>query len=136
MRAETAVPKPSPTTAPSLYDALGGRECLERVHKRFYDKVFFHPVLGAFFADKNRDHQEDQQSDFMAAQFGGPRLYGGRFPDGAHQHMFITEAHFELRHTILTETLDECGVAPVLRDRWLAIDRRFKMQIVKQTIDD
>ena len=45
MRAETAVPKPSPTTAPSLYDALGGRECLERVHKRFYDKVFFQGVV-------------------------------------------------------------------------------------------
>ncbi len=90
--AESVDPKPTRAAEPSLYDALGGRECLERVHKRFYDKVFFHPVLGSFFADKNRRHQEDQQSDFMAALFGGPRVYGGRFPDGAHQHMFISRS--------------------------------------------
>jgi hemoglobin len=137
MRAETVAPTYENTQPrePSLFDALGGRNCLERVHKRFYDKVFFHHILGAFFADKNRRHQEDQQSDFMAAQFGGPRVYGGRLPDGAHQHMFITEAHFELRHKLLAETLRECGVAQDLRDRWLDIDYGFKNQIVKQTVD-
>ncbi len=120
----------------SLYDQLGGRECLERVHRRFYDKAFNHPILGAFFNGKSQQHQEDQQSDFMAAQFGGPQRYGGRFPDGAHQHMFITEAHFELRQKLLAETLDECRVAPELRDRWLVIDRNFKSQIVKTSIDE
>lgn len=120
----------------SLYDQLGGRECLARVHRRFYDKLFEHPVLGAFFRNNQQQHQEDQQTDFMAAQFGGPNRYGGRFPDAAHQHMFITEAHFELRSQILSETLDECGVAPVLRDQWLAVDSKFKKMIVKMTVDE
>lgn len=123
--------KPS---AASLYDRLGGRACLERVHARLYDKLFGHPVLGAFFAGKNRAHQESQQTDFMAARFGGPRLYGGRFPGGAHQHMFITAAHFALRQSLLAEALDECKVPPDLRDRWLAIDAEFGKQIVKASI--
>ena len=122
--------------APSLYDSLGGRDCLERVHKRFYDKLFFHPVLSAIFAGKNRRHQEDQQSDFMAAQFGGPNVYGGRFPDNAHEHMFITKTHFELQHSILAESLNECGVTQDLSDRWLGIDYRFKNKIVKRAVGE
>lgn len=72
----------------------------------------------------------------MAARFGRPHLYGGRFPDGTRQHMFITEAHFELRHKFLVETLRECGIAPDLRDRWLAIDYEFKNPIVIRTVDE
>ncbi len=120
----------------SLYDRLGGRQCLERVHRRFYDKLFAHPVLGAFFANKEQKYQENQQTDFMTGEFGGATdLFRGRLPDGAHQHMFITDAHFALRGDILAETLDECGVAPALRDRWLAIDRKFRHLVVKKTID-
>lgn len=120
----------------SLFDRLGGRQCLERVHKRFYDKLFAHPVLSAFFVHKEQKYQENQQSDFMTGEFGGPTdLYRGRLPDGAHQHMFITDAHFELRCDILAETLDECGVEPALRNRWLAIDRSFRHLLVKKTVD-
>jgi len=133
---EEANPAAESASQRSLYDQLGGRPCLERVHKRFYDKVFTHRILGVFFANKNRQHQEEQQNDFMAAQFGGPKRYGGRLPDGAHCHMFITEAHFALRHEILAEALDECGIDRVLREHWLAIDLSFKKQIVKASIDE
>jgi hemoglobin len=120
----------------TLYDRLGGRDCLALVHKRLYDKIFNHPVLGVFFAGKNRQHQEDQQSDYMADQFGGPRIYGGRVPRDAHQHLFITEEHFELRATLLEETLVECGVAAEAREQWMTIDRGFKRHIVKKSIHE
>lgn len=133
---EKLSPALNQSSGTSLYDLLGGRPCLDRVHKKFYDKVFNHPVLGAFFVTKPQEIQESQQSDFLAGEFGGPQIYCGRFPGDAHQHLFITEEHFELRHSILAGVLEECGIAAELRDRWLAIDRRFKSQIVKQTIDD
>lgn len=120
----------------SLYERLGGGDCLAQVHRRLYDKIFDHPVFRVFFADKNRDHQETQQTDFMASKFGGPAEYRGRLPDGAHQHMYITDEHFELRHKLLAETLDECGVEPDLRDQWLAIDMSFKSAIVKSSLGD
>lgn len=119
----------------TLFESIGGRQCLERVHGRLNEKLFAHPVLGAFFAGKDRTHQENQQTDFMSAEFGGPRRYGGRTIDGAHQHMFITEALFELRHAILAATLDECGIEPALRNRWLALDHGFKNRIVKKTLE-
>ncbi len=131
--AATQTAPPAPET---LFERLGGRECLERVHKRLYDRIFHHPVLGAFFADKNRQHQEDQQTDFMTAQFGGPKRYGGRFPGDAHQHMFITEEHFDLRYKILEDVLIQCEIAPELRESWLIFDRKFKNQIVKKSVDE
>lgn len=126
--------KSDKSSGQTLYELLGGRECLARVHKRLYDKLFAHPILAAFFVNKEQQFQENQQSDFLAAEFGGPSLYRGRLPDGAHQHLFITSEQFELRHGILTETLDECGIEPALRDRWLTIDRNFKPPLVKKTI--
>lgn len=120
----------------SLYDNLGSADCLARVHRALYDKIFDHPSFRVFFADKNREHQESQQNDFMASKFGGPNEYRGRLPDGAHQHMYITDELFELRHDLLRETLDECGVSPELRDQWLAIDRSFKSAIVKKSVTD
>lgn len=120
----------------SVYARIGGRPCLERVHKAFYNKIYTHPMFRAFFKNVAQTHQENQQSDFMAQAMGGPSRYGGRLPDGAHQHLFITEEIFELRHKILAETLKECLVPEDLRERWLAIDYQFKGKIVKKTIDD
>ncbi len=93
-------------TSGSFYELLGGRKTLDRVHKRFYDRLYSHPVFGVFFADVKQEYQESQQSDFMMAEFGGPQDYRGRLVHGAHQHMFITEKLFDFRHEILKETLD------------------------------
>lgn len=120
----------------SLFERLGGRDCLDRVHKALYDKIFVHPVFGVFFEGKDQTHQQDQQSDFMAMIFGGPKRYCGRMPRDAHQHLFITREMFELRQRILAKTLEECGVAPELRELWLAADRRFESQIVKDSVGD
>jgi truncated hemoglobin YjbI len=120
----------------SLYDRLGGRDCLERVHRRLYKRLFPDPAFSPFFASVTRQHQEDQQTDFMAWKLGGPSRYSGRLPEAAHEHLYITEALFDLRHKILSETLDECGVLPDLRDEWLVVDMSFKSMIVKQSIDD
>lgn len=134
--AERFAPQPDRTSGKSLFDRLGGRQCLERVHKRLYDRIYAHPVLSAFFAGKGQTHQENQQTDFLSEKFGGPNLYCGRVPQDAHPHLFITDELFELRHRILSETLDECGVEPELRDKWLAIDRSFKRHLVKKTLGE
>lgn len=134
--ARKLTPTPDNDSSDTYYHRLGGQQGFARIHKALYDKIFAHPVLGSFFAGKDQTYQEEQQTDFMAMNLGGPSEYRGRLPDGAHQHMFITDELFELRHRILAETLDECGVAPELRDQWLRVDYQFKSQIVKQSIDE
>jgi len=120
----------------SLYDQLGGRSTLERVHKAFYEKIFVHPDFAALFDTLRIEHQISQQTEFMMGLFGGPKIFGGRPPKGAHQHLFITEEQFELRHQILGDTLLENGIRGELRDRWLSFDYSFKSQVVKASIDD
>lgn len=119
----------------TLYAALGGHSTLSRVHRRFYDALYAHPWLQHFFADIDQDHIEKQQTDFMAQSMGGPAQFCGQLPAYAHQHMYITEELFELRHQLLDEAIRACGVGDDLRERWLKIDAAFKRRLVKSSVD-
>jgi hemoglobin len=117
----------------SLYEQLGGRPTLERVHKLFYDKLYAHPWLGQFFVEVPRTVIEPQQTDFMGQTMGGPATYCGKFPIPAHKHMFITEELFDLRHKLLGDSLKEAGVPQLLADGWLAVDAAFKARLCKKS---
>jgi hemoglobin len=120
----------------SLYAAVGGHPTLERVHKVFYDKLYEHDWLKGFFVGVPRAVIEGQQTDFIAQCMGGPERYLGRLPAHAHQHMFITDELFELRHAMLDASIRECGVPDPLRLRWLKIDHAFKRRLVKSSPDE
>lgn len=114
-----------------LFEAIGGRDVIKKVHKVFYDKVYKHPWIGKYFLLIKQEVIEDQQTDFMSQSMGGPRNYLGKFPIPAHKHMFITEELFELREALLKEAMTEVGINPEHQDLWLKIDRAFKKGIVK-----
>lgn len=120
----------------SLYEQLGGRPTLDRVHKIFYDKLYAHAWIGQFFKTINQATIEVQQSDFMAQAMGGPQMYCGAFPIPAHKHMNITNELFDLRHGMLKDSLQEAGVPQELADKWLKIDVSFRTGIVKKSVDD
>lgn len=120
-------------TTTSLYEQLGGRPTIERVHKVFYDKLYAHPWLGKFFVEVSQRLIEDQQTDFMAQTMGGPAAYCGKFPIPAHKHMFITEELFDTRHELLEQSLQEVGVPQALAASWLAVDAAFKARLVKKS---
>ena len=117
-------------------DEVGGRACLERVHKILYDKLLSHPWLKDFFVGMERWHLEIQQSDFTADLFGGPACYGGRKPMRAHQHLFITEDVFAIRHALLAEALSEAKVTDDHKQRWLRYDMGMTVAIVKNSVDE
>lgn len=117
-------------------DEVGGRACLERVHKILYDKLLSHPWLKDFFAGNHRWHLEVQQTDFMADLFGGPACYQGRFPMRAHQHLFITEEIFMVRHNLLAQALSEAKVSDDHKERWLTYDLGLIPAIVKKSLDE
>ncbi len=117
----------------TLYDRLGGKPTLVKVHKIFYDKAFAHPWLSKFFTDKPQEVLENQQTDFMAQLMGGPKAYGGKSPKSAHQHMLITEELFELRSELLRQAIKEAGIADDLCEEWLDADRSLKRAVVKSS---
>lgn len=120
----------------TLFDALGGNATLVRVHRIFYDKLYAHPWLKGFFVGIERHVIEQQQTDFMTSAFGGPDRYQGKFPVPAHQHMYITAEIFDLRHAMLEQSLEEAGIAPDLRARWLKVDGAFRGKMCKESVSE
>ncbi len=120
----------------TLFDAVGGVETLERVHKIFYDKVYAHPWLGKFFEGHDQTAIENRQTSFMAGKMGGNVEYLGRPLKMAHRAMYITPELFEVRKNLLRESILEAGVAEELAERWLRIDSAFMKSIVKDSVAD
>jgi len=73
----------------TLFEQLGGIETLERVHKRFYDKIYIHPWLKHFFEGHEQAAIELRQTQFMAEKFGADIRYPGMALELAHRRMFI-----------------------------------------------
>lgn len=116
---------------PTLYDQLGGQPVIERVHKIFYDAMYAHPWLGQLVQHREQEVLENQQTDFMVSNMGGPERYSGAFPGPAHQHIHITDEMFDLRQSLLRAAIREVGVAAELEERWLRIDEAFRHKLVK-----
>lgn len=117
----------------TLFNRLGGRETLLKVHKIFYDKAYADPWLRPYFTDKPQQTLEDQQTDFMAQIMGGPKAYAGKTPKMAHQHMFITEELFAHRQQLLAESISQANIQGELKEDWLQVDSNLKLALVKKT---
>lgn len=117
----------------TLYDLLGGKPTLEKVHKIFYDKIYAHSWMKQFFQNVDQETIENQQTDFMAQAMGGPARFSGNRPVPAHKHIHITEELFDVPHQILKESLAQAGVSPELAERWLKIDSAFRAALVKKS---
>jgi hemoglobin len=118
----------------NLFEAIGGKPTLEKVHKLFYDKLYKHPWLKEFFKEVPQEVIESQQTDFMVSNMGGGKIYSGALPKNGHKHMFISEELFDLRSKILKESILACGVPENLTERWVKIDYAFKHSLVKKNV--
>lgn len=118
-----------------LFEELGGYETLERAHKIFYDKIYAHPWLKHFFVKHDQQFIERQQTNFMAEKMGGPDKFCGQPPKYAHEHMYITQELFDLRHELLRQSLIEANIERDLMERWLKIDAAFHRQVVKPSME-
>jgi len=113
----------------SLFDLLGGLPTLERVHTRFYDKIYAHPWLKQFFEGHDQAAIELRQTQFMAEKFGADLRYPGQELELAHRRMYIPEELLKLRQSILRKSLEEEHVPEDLIKRWLKIDHAFWSKI-------
>lgn len=122
--------------AKSLFDQIGGKSTLQRIAKRFYDKVYADPWLKLFFKNTRQEIIESQQVDFMSGALGGPRIFSGRMPIDAHTHINITPELFAAREKLLLEALQEENAPRELIDRWLKIEHAFKAHLLKDSVAD
>ena len=120
----------------TMFEAVGGLPVMERVHKRFYDKVYAHPWLGQFFEGHSQTAIELRQTQFMAEKMGSKSVYPGRDLPLAHRRMYITEELLVVRQGLLRESLEEESVEEALIARWLKIDKAFWSHIRNESLDE
>ncbi|HEY0719897.1 MAG TPA: globin domain-containing protein [Gammaproteobacteria bacterium] len=119
-----------------LLQAIGGREVIERVHRRFYTTIFEDEWLGRFFWGKSRESLVKKQTDFMTACFGGENHYEGETPAIAHMHMFITDEAADYREHLLRQAIIAEGISEAIADRWMAVESAFRKAVIKKDISE
>jgi truncated hemoglobin YjbI len=115
----------------SLYDEIGGEEGLRRVLRTLYDRLFDDPMIGFFFAGKDKEKLIEHQLWFTARFLGGPSRYEGRSLPDAHAALPILEGHFDRRHQILREVLEQHHVPAAVRAEWLRVDQSLRAAVIK-----
>lgn len=125
---------PAPAASPTaLFDEVGGRDVIERVHRRFYASMTADHWLDGFFAGKSIESLIMKQTAFMTAAFGGPNEYVWQSPAAAHAHMMVTEEHADIREILLRNAIRAEGLSQDIEDRWLATDQAFRPAVVKRS---
>jgi truncated hemoglobin YjbI len=115
----------------SLYDEAGGEEGLRRVLRTLYDRLFDDMMVGFLFAGKDKEKLIEHQLWFTAKFLGGPSRYEGRSLPDAHSALPILPGHFDRRHHMLREVLEEHHVPAAVRDEWLRVDQSLRHAVIK-----
>lgn len=125
----------SPQDAPSwqLPDAIGGEAALRVLLKDFYDRLFDDLMIGFFFLPHDKQDLIDHQYNYICAHIGrrGHQKYSGRNMRLAHHHLPILGAHFDRRHVILKQTLQDHETPQHVYDAWINLDLSLRSFIVR-----
>ena len=114
----------------TLLEQLGGRDAVEAVVARFYEKVLADASLAPFFRNMSMSRLHQHQVDFFVTVLGGQNVYRGRDMVRAHAGMGITDAHFDAVAGHLVSTLAELGVPQAGIDQVVALVAPLRDQIV------
>ena len=99
---------------PTLYEWIGGIEALNRLTKRFYERVNEDELLKPVFAHMDAAHSEHVAA-FLAEVLGGPANYSverGGHPQMIQKHLnrHLTQEKRRRWVELLLETADELGL--------------------------
>jgi hemoglobin len=104
------------TSAPSLYERLGGAPAIEAVVDELYRGILGDAELAPFFARVNLRSQKGRMCAFVAMVTGGPNEYRGRDMKTAHARHAIEDRHFDLVAGHLIDALETVGADPAAAD--------------------
>ena len=114
----------------SLYDAIGGEPAVRAVLQSLYDKLFDDPIVGFLFQGRDKQHIVEQQLAFTCHFLGGPHEYAGRPLPAVHAALPLLPGHFDRRHRLLAQVLEDQHVADEVKRAWLQIDEALRPSIL------
>lgn len=116
----------------SLTEEVGGPERLNALVRDFYQRVFDDAMIGFFFAGSELDEIADAQVQYVRARLGNEQVeYTGKPIRRAHLEHPILSGHFDRRHQLLRETLDDHDVPEHVRAAWLDLEQRLRELVVR-----
>lgn len=120
----------SATQSQTLFDRIGGMTAVNAAVDIFYSKVIQDDRINHFFRHIDINKQSGKLKAFLAYAFGAPMPYNGKNMRAAHQHMHLTETHFNAVAGHLVETLIELKVSQNLIDEVVAIALKTKNDVL------
>ena len=115
----------------SLYDEIGGEQAIRAVLRTLYDRLFDDRMTGFLLAGKDKEKLIEQQLWFTAKFLGGPSRYEGKSIPDAHRALPLLPGHFDRRHWLLKQALEEHRVPSHVAAEWLRIDASLKSAVLK-----
>src|SRR5919108_6649277 len=106
--------EPKPSSSPSLYRRLGGREGIAGVVDAFVTNVLADPRIGPTFKTlpaAKVGPLKTNIADFICENTGGPCSYGGRTMEASHRGLGLDTIDFEACNAALAKALDSNKVA-------------------------
>jgi hemoglobin len=114
----------------TLYETVGGEPAVRAILQSLYDKLFCDSMVGFLFEGKDKAHIVEQQLSFTCRFLGGPQRYEGKPLPEAHASLPLLPGHFDRRHFLLAQTLDEQRVPKEARRMWLNIDESLRPSVL------
>lgn len=112
---------------------LGGFSQLLIILEEFYTRLLADILVGYIFKPFDRQKLITDQAEFVNRSLGGPhRDYEPRNLKQIHQPLKITSGHFDRRHQILRDVLDQFEVENDIKKMWLDLDLKFKAVIISR----
>jgi hemoglobin len=114
----------------TLYDAIGGEARVRAVLQSLYDRLFVDAIVGFLFEGRDKAHIVEQQLAFTCHFLGGPQRYEGRPLPEVHAALPLLPGHFDRRHLLLKQVLDEQRVPEQVKRVWLRIDESLRPSVL------
>ena len=125
---------PAPHTDPGLWRELDNGATVRAVLEAFYAKVYANDQLAPFFKGVTMQRAIEKQYVFLRQSMTGEKNDFVDTPRNTHHWMIITHALFELRQSLMEETLREHGLTGEQLRRWTRFEEHYRPDIVKSTV--
>jgi len=109
----------SSTQSTTLYERLGGQDTIDTVVENLLYRIADDPEVVVFFANTNIDLFAKSLASQLCDVSDGPCRYEGPPMDRAHQHMGLTDVHFNRLVEHLDAAMQEEGIALGARNELL-----------------
>jgi hemoglobin len=112
------------------FEAMGGEAKVRSVIRALYERLFTDPIVGFLFEGKDKENIVAQQVVFTCAFLGAPYRYEGKPMPEAHAALPLLPGHFDRRHRLLEQVLEEQGVPEEMKRTWLRIDEGLRTSVL------